>query len=239
MHPVSTVNLSANAAKADITVGTVERGSLRTDELKTLLDNFARIDSAENLAAAPRINVSAGRRRFQIRTTGQVLLLSHVDTPTEPARCASSDEIIALLTAPNVPRARLALRRTLAGLLLLLSLAVNVYTFRSHSRQESIRPPVVVTPLIEPTEILARHREALGTYATGRQPGDREIKVSSDGTVWFIELRGKSRTVLNTDTFQLGRRNNRFCLLPSEGSVVEFVNPDTLLYFGDTYRRTE
>jgi hypothetical protein len=239
MHSVSTVNLSTDATKADVAIGAVERGPLRPDELRTLLEGFAQLESPEDLAAEPRIFVSAVSGRFEIRTTGRVLLLSHFDTPTEPGRKVSPAEIIAILTTPSVPRSRLTLRRTLAGLLLLLGLALNLTTFKILFRNESISATTVVVPLTEPAEILARHREALGTYATGRQPGDREIKISSDGTVWFIEQRGKTRSVLNTDTFQLGRRNNKFCLLTPESGVVDFMNPDTLLYFGDTYRRTE
>lgn len=241
MHSVSTVNLSIDATKADVAIGTLERGPLRPEELRTLLESFAHLDSAEDIADEPLIFVSTATGRFKIRTatTRSELLLSLIDTPTEPGRKVSPADIIAILTTPVLPRSRLTMRRTLAGLLVLLALALNLTTFKILSRNESTSAATVVIPLTEPAEILARQREALGTYATGRNHGDREIKVSSDGTVWFIEQQGKTSTVLNTDTFKLGRRNIRFCLLTAESGVVEFVNPDTLLYFGDTYRRTE
>ena len=103
MYSVSSVNLSTDATKATVAIGAMERGPLRPAELKILLERFTQLDSAENLAAEPRIFVSAATGRFEIRTTGRVLLLSHIDPPMKLGRNVSPAEIVALLTTPIVP----------------------------------------------------------------------------------------------------------------------------------------
>jgi hypothetical protein len=65
------------------------------------------------------------------------------------------------------------------------------------------------------------------------------ITIISDGKIRFSERGSPDAISINTDTFRLGRHDKRLCLLTAESGVVDFVNPDTLLYYGDTYRRSK
>jgi hypothetical protein len=76
------------------------------------------------------------------------------------------------------------------------------------------------------------------TFATGTQPGDRVITITADGKIKFVEVGLKDGFANNTDTFRLGRHDKKLCLLTIDSGVVDIVNPDILIYYRDTYRRT-
>lgn len=64
------------------------------------------------------------------------------------------------------------------------------------------------------------------------------ITVTPDRKVRFSELGAPDVISINTDTFRLGLHGKCRCLLTAESGVVDFVNPDTLLSYRDTYRRS-
>jgi hypothetical protein len=43
----------------------------------------------------------------------------------------------------------------------------------------------------------------------------------------------------DTDSFRMGRRENRTCFVTSRTEVIEALSPKLLVYFRDTYRRIE
>jgi hypothetical protein len=64
------------------------------------------------------------------------------------------------------------------------------------------------------------------------------MTVTPDRKVRFSELGSPDGISINNDTFRLGLHGKCRCLLTAESGVVDFVNPDTLLYYRDTYRRS-
>lgn len=139
----------------------------------------------------------------------------------------------------HVTTVKSAPRTALAFALLLAALGLNAYTLHSASSAERVEekaPPVL---LPDPLELAARLREVSGSYATGSQPGDRVITVTADGKIHFSELGPREKFTRTTDTFQLSRRDPKFCLITAASGVIDLLNPDTLLYFRDTYRRTK
>jgi hypothetical protein len=129
-------------------------------------------------------------------------------------------------------------RNLLAVALLAAGLVLTFHAIRSALRIETIDPPPAVLPITESAEVAARRRDNAGRYATGSQPGDRVIVVSTDGKIAFTQLGAKQDFATNHDTFTLARREKKICLVTAASGVVDFVNSDTLLYYGDTYRRT-
>ena len=130
-------------------------------------------------------------------------------------------------------------RDAIAFAILITGLALNGYTIYSVFYAQSVHEIPSVVVLTDAAELATLHREAIGSYATGNQPGDRVITVTPEGKIRFFELGTKDGLSINTDSFRLGRHDKRFCLLTSESGVVDFVNPDTLLYYRDTYRRSK
>ena len=58
-----------------------------------------------------------------------------------------------------------------------------------------------------------------------------------DGHVEFSEIAAKGLIAESRDTYRLGRRNTKLCLVTPTSGVVDLLNLETLTYYGDTYRR--
>jgi hypothetical protein len=251
MFTVTTVNLSSDTTRADAALGPAELGALSSEEFTALLERFRLLDSTQNHEADPQLVVSAAAGRFLIRTGKGKLFLYNARDPTEPYSELAPVDIVAHLDrqltsppfgttephtgAPPQPAPHYAI----AFAILAAGLALNGYTLYSVFYTESVNVPVAVVLVTETTELAARNREAVGSYATGSQPGDRVITITTEGSITFFEIGVKDGVTHNTDTFKLGRRDKKFCLLTAESGVVDIVNPDTLLYYRDTYRRTQ
>jgi len=251
MVTVTTVNLSADTSAADSRLGPSELGVLTPDEFRSLLDRLRRIDSAQPNDADPHLVVTSAAGRFIIRTGQGKLFLYDARDTTAPYGLRSPEEIVAQLD-PQITQAPFAFPSTtpakqpkaaphyaIAFALVVAGLALNGYTIYSVFSIESVAQPPAVVVLTDLNELTTRGRDAIGSYATGNRPGDRVITVTPDGKVRFSELGSRDSISINTDTFRLGRRDQRLCLLTLESGVVDFVNPDTLLYYRDTYRRSK
>jgi hypothetical protein len=129
-------------------------------------------------------------------------------------------------------------RRRLAAALLAVGLALNGHTLCSFFRAGSdLNARPAIAALTDPRELAARQAAVVGTYLTGDQTGDRSITVQPDGHVIFAEI-GSSNPVLNNrDTYRLGRRGQQLCLVTAGSGVIDLVDHDNFLYFGDNYRR--
>ena len=250
MFTVTTVNLTSDTTGAAPSLGTAELGTLSPEEFTALLGRFQQLDARQNHDADPHLLVTAAAGRFLIRTGQGKLFLYNARDTTEPYSELSASEIAAQLdrqrttplpTATDSAAAepKPAPHYAIAFAILIAGLGLNGYTLYSVFYTESVNVTPAVVLLTDPAELAARGREAVGSYATGGLPGDRVITVTADGKIRFFELGVKDGITHNTDTFKLGRHDRKFCLLTADSGVVNIVNPDTLLYYRDTYRRTK
>lgn len=247
MFTVTTFHLSNDTTRADPALGPSELGVLTAEEFAALLTRFSRLDRVQNHEADPHLLVTAAAGRFLIRTGQGKLFLYNARDTTEPYSELGATELVALLDRPVtsapfpdiVPEpvpTKSAPRYGIAGAILAAGLALNGYTLYAAFYTESVNKKPAVTLLTDSNELAARAREAVGAYSTGSQPGDRVITITSDGKIRFSEI-GANESLATTDTFKLGRHDNKFCLLTPESDLVDFANPDTLVYYRDTYRR--
>lgn len=248
MFTVTTVHLSSDTTRADATLGPSELGPLSAMEFALLLERFRQIDPLENQEADPHLLVIATAGRFLIRTGQGKLLLYNPRDNTQPYGELGLAELLAYLDRPltsapfpGAPTESAPVkappRYGIAVSILVAGLALNGYTLYAAFYTESVNKVPAVTLLTEATELAARQREAVGSFATGGQPGDRVITITADGKIRFAQL-GAREDLANTDTFKLGRHENKLCLLTADSGVVDITNPDTLVYYRDTYRRT-
>lgn len=140
---------------------------------------------------------------------------------------------------PRRPRLAVATRRLLAAGLVFLALVIAGYAAYRFFRSNPIAERIAVTPIDDPKELAARRRDAVGTFATGATPGDRVITVTADGNIEFSEIGADPRTSRTADSWQLARRDRKFCLTTNASGIVDIINIDTIAYYGDTYRRTK
>ncbi|MEY4816600.1 MAG: hypothetical protein RLZZ162_3673 [Verrucomicrobiota bacterium] len=251
MFTVTSVHLSADTSSADSRLGPSELGLLTPDELRSLLDQLRRIESPQPNVTDPHLVVTSAAGRFIIRTSQGNLFLHNARDTTEPSGLLSPEEIVAQLDSqitqapfavPSTPPAsnsKGASHYAIVLSLVFAGLALNSYTLYSVFNIESVAQLPAVVVLTDLNERTTRGRDAIGSYATGSRSGDRVITIISDGKIRFSERGSPDAISINTDTFRLGRHDKRLCLLTAESGVVDFVNPDTLLYYGDTYRRSK
>jgi len=251
MFTVTSVHLSADTSSADSRLGPSELGLLTPDELRSLLDQLRRIESPQPNVTDPHLVVTSAAGRFIIRTSQGNLFLHNARDTTEPSGLLSPEEIVAQLDSqitqapfavPSTPPAsnsKGASHYAIVLSLVFAGLALNSYTLYSVFNIESVAQLPAVVVLTDLNERTTRGRDAIGSYATGSRSGDRVITIISDGKIRFSERGSPDAISINTDTFRLGRRDKRLCLLTAESGVVDFVNRDTLLYYGDTYRRSK
>ncbi|MDO8540914.1 MAG: hypothetical protein Q7S40_10805 [Opitutaceae bacterium] len=142
---------------------------------------------------------------------------------------------------PEVPpaTARQPQRRALSLILFGGAAALAMYAVYSYQRIDPVGERVAVTPLTEPAELVARQHDVIGTFATGPAPGDRTLAVAADGTVEFVEIGADPASGRIKDTYRIARRGKTFCLTTAASGLIDIVNIDTMVYGGDTYRRTK
>lgn len=248
---VTTVHLSPDAARAGVDFGTVERGEMSPEALVSLLENFRFIDGVQNHVAEPHFVVVTRSGRYVVRTGLKNLFLYDARDTLAPYAQLPAIEIVAHLQrapatrapfadaeAEPVPRAPRPKHRGIAATILTLGVALNGFTVYSAFYTESVHRPPITTLLTDPAELAMRQRDVIGTFATGAQKGDRVITVTAD-RIQFSEIGAPGSIGESTDTYRLGRHDNRLCLTTPGSGIVDVVNIDSVIYYGDTYRRTK
>ncbi len=149
--------------------------------------------------------------------------------------------MIAPATTPELkptPR-RGGLRIGVAVAFLLASAVLCTITTRSALRIEPVDPSPTVQPVADSAEKTAHLRDAIGTFATGSDPGDYRVAVNGSGHIRFSILGAKGALVEYEDSYQLGHRGDKFYLITSNSGLVELDDIDTVVFAGDQYHRRQ
>lgn len=252
MYRVATVHLTADLSGRDPDAGPKDRGEMSAGELMLRLEQFRDLNLTETGELDPYLEVTTPSGRFHVRTNRGRLLLYNARAPLEPYAELTPAEIIVQLertpgsSAPFVraPETmeqpagqRRGTQRAIAAGILAVGLLINAYTIYSVTYVQSVNAKPNVTLLTDAKEIAARRTELVGTYVTGDRTGDRVITLQADGRVTFSELGRPGSLSELTDTYQIGRRGAKLCLVTGDGSVIDVANLENLSYFRDSYRR--
>lgn len=252
MFHVNTQNLTPDLRTAAPNLGTCDFGDLTPDQLLAMMENLVLIDPAQNQEADPHLVVECPAGKFRIRTAQGKLLLydarnaaqAYVELPADailrelqsagaPTAPAAADDDDLPPPPPKTPHNGIAITILVAGLLL------NGYTLYSVFYIDDVnqKPPIAL--VTDPTELTALTQSAAGRYATGNNPGDRVIVISTDGRVRFFKVTLAGERLESDDTYRIGRHDGRLCLTMPDSGVIDIGNIDTLVYYRDTYRRTK
>lgn len=257
MYHVATVHLTPDASDLDPAAGTVDRGEMSAGEVGLLLESFRNLNLVETGDGDPYVEITGPSGKFHVRTSRRRLFLYNARAPMEPYVELTPAEIVAqlersvvtappfrLAPAPAAPepdapalRRSAGAQRAIAAGILGVGLLINAYTIYAVTSTDSVNVRPNVTLLTDAKEIASRRTEIVGTYVTGDRTGDRSITIRSDGRVAFAELGRSGGGGELTDTYQLGRRGTKLCLVTGDGSVIDVVNLESLSYFRDNYRR--
>lgn len=257
MYSVTSVNLSPDGTSASASFGENELGEMSATDLLALLEKLRHLDALENHEADAHLLVQGRSGRFLVRTGQGRLFLYNARDALEPYAQLTAEEIIvqldrtAVTVAPFARRSdaaeatparavekKSASHRATAFGILAAGLALNGYTLYSVTYVDSVRAKPSVKLVSEPAELAQRERELSGLFATGDQRGDRTIRIAPGGRIAFAELGAKGGPGNGIDTFRVGHRGTRLCLATEGSGVIDVMNADTLVYYGDTYKRT-
>ncbi|MFA5265191.1 MAG: hypothetical protein WC378_15315 [Opitutaceae bacterium] len=254
MYKVSTYNLSADFRHAQSDLGSNELGSITSEQLFEILEQFRGIDAVESNNASPRIDISIPAGRFNVNTSSGKLLLIDTADPSRMAKELTALEIVDFLEKPleadapaqepeiNVASpARRSFNHGISFAMLVVGMVLNGYTLYSAFYIEDVNaaPPLVL--LTEKAEIRTQTEILAGTFTTGNDIGDRSIIVAADGMLKLQEFaaKGAIRTQSDRRPFSLGKRDEKLFLAMKPRGQIEVTNRDTLLLYGDTYRRVK
>lgn len=122
------------------------------------------------------------------------------------------------------------------GLLAVAIIAVNSFTFWFMSRPPKTLLPKFTVMQSEPAERLLA--DVAGIYETGGSSGDRRLEIKKDGVVERIKF-NEHRVASQKQTYTVKAvdAGGKPALVTDRKSIITIKDPQSLVLFGDTYRR--
>lgn len=257
MLRLTLVHLAPDLRSAQPGLDRHEVGVVAPEQLLAVLEQFQQLDPVANQEAEPHLLILSGTGRHLVRTERGRLFLYDARDPSVPYRELTPAEILAAATPPGGaapppamdPATQLQLEREtsmrwlwrrpgLAVALLAGCVLLNLYTFWPVLHRESVHSSSPTQLITDDAERAALRQAAAGRYTTGGEPGDRGIEIRVDGEVRFTRLRSGGERLVAASTYRFARgENGALSLVTPRHGVIEVRNIDTLVYFGDTYRR--
>jgi hypothetical protein len=257
MHPlvfkITSQHLSADARKVGTAFGIIVTPDVTPEHLRRLLATVATVQPSSEPDANPELRIESQHSRFLVKPSEgrlrlhswttrvgglelsvdeayQIIIEAHPTHPTAPSGAPGGPAPQAATPAkPTTPKAKIAI---LAALIL----GVNAVTaWMLVKPQPSLLPAFELLP---PDKGQRLFGEVAGEYETGAEAGDRALEIGRDGKVKLKEY-GPFRAVLGESvmTFQGATAGGRPALVVPARAVIEVRDPNTLVLFGDTYRR--
>lgn len=245
---VSTFGLSPDMKRVHPAFGRVNRGEVSRHTLFEALEVYRRVGSQSDEPGS-HVAIQSDKGRFIVRVSGGQLTLGLADMPAAKAVPLAAEEIVTRVeqapTAtgiaeppPPPPPPEPPWRIGTAVVLVLAGVGLTVFALKPVIVPEAERSDDIT--LVADAIALKAQRQALpGLFVTGEQNGDRRLTISPNGYVEFAELGPRQAIASGTDTFQVGQRGRKVCLVTSRNGVIEVLDRNTLVFYGDTYRRLE
>jgi len=256
MPKVCTYNLSEDFKDASTEHGLRELGEVTSDDVQAVLEWFLLIDPVRNMEAEPYITIENGSTKVSIKLSGGKLFMTHARASEQGSMVVEISEVLQTISAsaghtpPHIPdhqqphqsgdirKSSSRLNQGIGLTMLLLGLALNGYTVYSAFYIDSVHRDPPITLISDPDQLDERRRLLTGTYSTGSEAGDRVITLFPDGRINIQEFGNKGRIRRQISKEYLpGNSEGRLLLRVKPHGCIEVVNRDTLLFFGDTYRR--
>ncbi len=250
MFKVSTLYLDPEVRHPGVQHGSASRGELDAAGVIAMLETFRSIDALEMIDLDPQI-IAAGRAcKLIIRTNRKKLFAYNAQNMNEAALEMTPAEIVQrlddlkpALVADEADQSGLVARtppsRTKMGYALLaIALLINIYTvYTMVSKPAQVDDKSDVVYVADASERAQKQRIVAGTYATGNTRGNRILMIDSDGTLQYSEIGAPGNPAPWTGTYRVGSRNQNLCLSVDGASVIDVIDPNTLVYYRDTFHR--
>lgn len=242
-------HLAPDVTKASYEFPESTLADVTSDQLRQLLVALANLAPKVEYPAVPELRITAADGQFLVQVKDR-----HVRFSSWSTRAGNADpspgEIMATITGTEVAEgagagaAELvsALRRPRRRGLAIGLLAAAILASNGITAWMLTRPPADMLPeyrLLDPDAAKRLLIDAAGTYETGAAQGDRRLRLERDGRVRWEKF-GDNRTIEEGSdlTSQAAQSAGHPALLTSARALIEIKDSSTLVYYGDTYRRT-
>lgn len=247
MFNVTVINLTTDLRTARPDLGAHCLGTFDAAQLEAALETFRAIDPVQNLDAEPQVVVESRCGKYLVRTgQGKLFLYDARDSSIPYVELEPAQMVAALARSPTAsdrsadpttpvrtsPHLAVGVTILAAGLLL------SGYTVYSTFYVDDVNrlPPIQL--VTDERELAGLRLSVVGHYVTGREPGDRGIVVTADGSVHFTKIVAGGERTDADDTYRIGRGSDgSVCLATTGSGVIDVRNIDTMVYYRDTYRR--
>jgi hypothetical protein len=252
MFKISTLYLDPDGRHAGLQHGSVSRGEMDVAAILALLEKFQSVDALEMIDVDPQI-IAAGRdSKVIIRSNRKKLFVYNAENMNEAAIEMTPAEVVRKLEGgrpapsaaeeaaqlPGPPAAPETSHPGVGYALLAFAVLINVYTvFSLFSKPPQIDDKSDVVYVTDASEIARKQQAVAGTYATGQGKGNRILIIGGDGSLQYSEIGAPGNPPPWTGTYRVGSRNQKSCLSVAGASVIDVVDPNTLIYYRDTFRR--
>jgi hypothetical protein len=250
LHHLSPDAKQAGAALPDHVVA-----DATIEKLEVLLRNLAKLAEHHKDApgVTPEIRIQTAREELQVRAEKGQLRFDSWDTKVGGLHM-TADEIIAMLGGKKIDQAAIA-RRTAAsrgrtgggggmprGAKVAILAAVIVAANAASVWMIFFQKPRDLLPrheLLSDDETNRLLKNMAGEYETGATQGDRRLVIAADGTLQIATYGDKKKVleenILNSHGAKVEGIPALITINPA--AVMEIKNSNTVILFGDTYRR--
>ena len=248
MFTVTLHHLSQDLKKAGVEFPDGELSQVTDKRLREMIAALASIGSRETRPATPELRIVAPHGRFVIQV-GEGRLRFHSWSVRVGGADLTADQIFAIVTGTEDPvvaaqaadsflkEGKRSNRRKLV-LFAILILGTNATTAWMLLRPPPPNPLIPEYTLLaaEPAERMLAKAE--GEYTTGVGEGHRGMEILRDGRLHWVRFGPKGELVEETDlTGKAAQARGKPALATSDGAVLEILDANTLLFYGNTYRR--
>jgi len=244
-------HLSPDAKQAGSAFPDHPMATASLEQLVELINNLGELSTGfhETPGITPEIRIQTAREELQVRAVSGGLRYDSWDTKVG-GLILSPEEIIAKIGGPNVVPKRP--RRVAAAApapqdgpprwLKLAGLAVAIIAVNATTVWLFFSPPNTLLPrheVLAEAETRKIFSNLAGEYETGGEQGDRRLVIAPDGTL-KLGYYGAKRAVLRESP--VNARGAKVEGIPAlitidPPSVVQIKDPNTLILYGDTYKR--
>lgn len=240
---VSTYGVSPDLQRVHPAFKILNRGDLSRQKLLEVLEKYRQIETDWSPKAS-HVTIETEAGRFTVRAPEKKLTLANEGETAAGELPLTAAEIVARLEmpvaisfAPKPPPPEPMGRRIVSIVLLVAGLTLISHTLNSVFVRPDTRPARDLAFVTDPADLKRRQNDVAGVFATGQQAGDRQLTITADGHIVFAELGPRQSLGNATETYRIARRGSRTVLVTTHGGVIEALEFNTLVYYGDTYRR--
>lgn len=248
MFNVTLHHLAPDLKRAGVEYPDGELAQVTEKRLRELIGALAAVGVRDNRPATPELRIAAPHGRFVIQSIDGRLRFNSWTIRVGGAEL-TPDQIFAIVTGTEEPgeaaRAAEAFMRTgkregrqKLALIAALIVGTNATTAWMLLRPPPPNPFQPEYRLQEPGPAERLLAEVAGEYRTGIGEGHRGLRIQRDGRLHWVRYGPQGAIVEETDlTAKAAQTRRNPALLTSADALIEILDPDTLSFYGNTYRR--